>query len=1037
MHKKILLVFLSWFFIFQQGAAATLDDEIFLQIKQNHQLNREAKRELLRQSIGVFGNENSSQENFDVQRYQLNLEVIPASRSIIGSVVMTAKSTIDGLHQVELDLYDNLAVTAVTGNGTSFTHQSNVLQIELDKIYNQEQPFEVTIQYQGQPRLTQSLGMGFGSHGGQPAIYTVSCPYYARTWWPCKDVPWDKADAVDINIKVPQNLIAASNGSLQQVIDNQDGTMIYCWHEGYPITTYLIMLSIADYAVLQDWYLTQHQDSMKIIHYVFRDHTNAATEDFENIPGMIEYFASVYGEYPYITEKYGVAEYEGVFAGMEHQTLISYLTSYITGNHAHESTVAHELAHQWWGDCVSISNWHDTWLSEGFATYSEALYFGHLHGMETYHNYMNTTLNALSFTEPIYRYDTSQPFALYDDVVYDKGAWVVHTLRHVVGDSNFFKILTDYRQAFDYGNAATEDFQHVCEQVYGADLSWFFQEWIYEAGCPHYQVRWTTWPAADSWVVEGIVDQVQTNAPLFKMPVDVTIATEHGDTTMVVWIAEQQTYFRFTVNSQAENLTLDKDNWLIRYVLQCEQQDKVLMRGFTIDDRSGGNDNGSAEATETIALALHLYNQFGEMKKVNGLLSTSNPNVEVVTAHAVFGDIGENRSANNLADPFIVKIKPDVPAGWVSFELLLTDEFNFKTTLPCRIFVGSAQVLLVDDDGGDQYEHYYLSVLDSLGIMVDHWDVQYRGLLKSTRLADYQDNSKLIIWYTGNSDSATLTDEDQTALTSFLDNGGNLFLTGQDIGQDLVENGQGAAFFEQYLHAQLVQENFAGPKGLSGVPGDAISDGMMVVLTGAGSANNQDSPSVIAAVSGAVPIFNYLGTNHQAALRYEGNYKLVYFAFGFEAIIQTNPRTVSPLLVLTRILDWMGIETSVDDQGGFTQSLPEQFELMQNYPNPFYQGQQHFFAGNAATKIDYALNLSGYVTLDVYNICGQHVRTLVQKQLSPGNYEASWDGNDRFGKAVSSGIYFYALRIKPHAVGQSAKDMLRTRKLLLINNIAH
>ncbi len=204
-------------------------------------------------------------------------------------------------------------------------------------------------------------------------IWTFSQPWGARSWWPCKDIPSDKADSLDMRVTVPVNMVVASNGSLKQTtITGNEAT--YLWHEKYPIATYLVSLAIYPYEVHYDDYLyNNNADTMKIHFYTFPGNYNLYYSLNVKIKDMISFFAGLFGEYPFIDEKYGHADFSFPYGAIEHQTCAS--LAVFT-----EWLYVHELAHQWWGDMITYNSWHHTWLAEDLAVYSEALWYEHLNG---------------------------------------------------------------------------------------------------------------------------------------------------------------------------------------------------------------------------------------------------------------------------------------------------------------------------------------------------------------------------------------------------------------------------------------------------------------------------------------------------------------------------------------------------------------------------------------------------------------------------------------------------------------------------------
>lgn len=498
----------------------------------------------------------ASEHNFDVLHYSFDWKINFYSEYIQGEAKVRARSLVSNLSQVSLHLSNNIVVTGIFQNmfPLSYDHSNDLLTIHLMQTYNSGEELEVEITYEGFPRS----GLNFSYHENQPIIWSLDEPTGARQWFPCYDLPSDKATA-DIRITVPDDMIVASNGTLNQVITNSDNTVTYIWQESYPIATYLISVAATNYEVFSDIY-SSGLETMEVRYYVYPEHLLKAQEDFSNTVSMIEFYSDAFGEYPFISEKYGMAVIpQG--ASMEHQTCTSYSSSLITGNHDYDSIVAHELAHQWWGDLVTLADWADIWLNEGFATYSDALWFEHIYGLSGLQSRMDSFKNRYfrheGLEHPIY--DPPQGH-LFCRIEYDKAAWVLHMLRFVVGSDNFWEILKKYAQDYAYSTASTEDFQGVCEEVYGVELSWFFDQWIYQAGCPTYEFGWGY---SSQGKVRVVINQVQEAFPLFKMPVELLFALPSGDVKKTVWVKEKDNTFDFYFQEKPSEVVFDPDDWIL------------------------------------------------------------------------------------------------------------------------------------------------------------------------------------------------------------------------------------------------------------------------------------------------------------------------------------------------------------------------------------------------------------------------------------------------------------------------------------------
>lgn len=508
------------------------------------------------------------QNDYDVKYWDLAVTVTNiAGETISGKVIMTVQSVIDGMNTVDYDFHSSMIVDSVRINGqpASFTRPSGLVRITLDRAYNTGEQVTTVVYYHGHPP-----GGGFGSftwdtHNGQPIISTLSEPEGAREWWPCKDTPHDKADSADVRIKVPSNLVATSNGELVSNTDNGDNTRTFHWHISYPITTYLISLAISNYQSFTDWYVSDSGDSMPVTNYVYPEHYNQAVTDLSITPNVIGIYADLFGEYPFITEKYGHSIFPWGGA-MEHQCNTSYGYQLITGNHTYDWILVHELSHMWFGDMITCDTWPDIWMNEGFASYCEALWTEHELGPAAYRSYMQSNNAVYDPSGPIYDY----PGDLFDgNTIYNKGSWVLHILRGVMGDSAFFNGMYGYANHPDhmYGTIQTREFQHIMEGYYGDSLGWFFDEWVWGQNRPIYRYSWMKQDiGGGQYEIFLHVAQTQnTPAPqVFTMPIRIYPRINNVDTVITVWDDARVDDFRFIVNGNPTTLAFDKYIWILR-----------------------------------------------------------------------------------------------------------------------------------------------------------------------------------------------------------------------------------------------------------------------------------------------------------------------------------------------------------------------------------------------------------------------------------------------------------------------------------------
>lgn len=515
------------------------------------------------------GGPREAPEATDLLHCDLEIEVVPSSATnIIGTNTMTVKSLVDGLTQFTFRLRSQYNISSATIGGTpvSVSTQSTTTRVAtLDRAYNTNETFDLTISYSG-----GAVSPGFGSiefttHSGADIVYTLSEPYYSYTWWPVKDgdfaEPGDNGDkfTLDLAVIAPNGMVSASNGLLQGVDALSGSRERYRWSTDYPTAPYLACFSTTNYNTYQVNYTPIAGGSMPVLFYLYPESDNTTNRNawFKAVD-MMYTLRDYYGEYPFVDEKYGM--YQCSFGGgMEHQTF----TAQGTFN---ERVTVHELGHQWWGDMVTCKTWHDIWLNEGFATYTEAIWEEKQPG--------SSGLPALKASMASKKYtgggsvyvttgELSSVGAIFDgDTTYDKAGWVVHMMRHVLGDADFWSMLAAYRTAYEGGAATTADFQAICEGFYpGGDLDWFFQEWVFGEYLPSYAYGWQSVNVNGQDYLRLRIQQTQSGSiQRFTMPIDVRV---NGTTDYVVFNDHDPQYFVIPLPTPASTVALDPDAWIL------------------------------------------------------------------------------------------------------------------------------------------------------------------------------------------------------------------------------------------------------------------------------------------------------------------------------------------------------------------------------------------------------------------------------------------------------------------------------------------
>jgi aminopeptidase N len=525
----------------------------------------------------------SANPTLDVRHYKLQINVTPEPASLTGKVTLTAQ-TLGTTASIVIDAYSNLTIDAVLINGQArqFQRHSDTFVVSFTSAVAAGQVITVEIGYHGMPASSGALNAGMQinkrADRDEWVISTLSEPYGGPSWWPSIDDPNDKA-TIEIEATVPENFSVAANGVLLKTESQANQTKTYFYRENYLIAPYLVSLAATNYAKFEDEYTAlDGVTKMPLVFYVYPEHLEKAQQKFAITRRALEIYAPLYGEYPFLDEKYGMAEFQWT-SSMEHQTMSSLSERVVTSEGTGYGTIVHELAHQWWGDWVTMSTWQDIWLNEGFATYSEVLFY------ERFYNLTAGELMSNSYDDKevygrlggtVTAENLNNPF---DDTgaIYRKGAWVLHMLRHILGDERFFATLKEYAQAHAFANASTQDFQRVCEAQYGASLDWFFQQWIYAAGRPIYKVLSEIRPAGDTnFTIALTIKQVQTHtipgrtgdaALVYSMPLDVVIHYADGSSeTRVIQNNLRKQKYNFAVPKRPASIVLDENNWVLKKV---------------------------------------------------------------------------------------------------------------------------------------------------------------------------------------------------------------------------------------------------------------------------------------------------------------------------------------------------------------------------------------------------------------------------------------------------------------------------------------
>ena len=486
----------------------------------------------------------------DVHYQDMHVEIDPAINKVAGVITYYFTSNVDQLNRFVVDYRDDLPVHFIrrVNADLTFSRSGDLITIDLGKSLMIGEQDTLTISYESEGTLRQEL------HGGVPVISTDL--ELDKLWYPGKRDLTDKIDSVDVYVTTPPDQYVAGNGTLEG-IEEAGGKWIHHWRHRHPIaTTYLLELAITNYTIVKDSVLLRDGTMLPIYHYLYPESVAALSTELAATPDILQFFETHFGAYPYPDEKYGHAQYTAGGA-LEVQT-IPFMGFF------NFEVIAHEMAHQWVGNNVTFGSWTDIWLSEGMAEYLsglavEALRPALWNGVKT------SKINSIT-SEPggsVYVTDTTDLSVIFDSrLTYNKGFYLAHMLRWMVGDSAFFEGCRNYLQDHAAAFARTSDFQEHLEAVSGISLDGFFADWFYGQGYPSYTVTWTQ--QQDSVILW--IDQMQSDPSVdyFEMPVPIA-AYRFGIVADTVFqhTYDHQRFAMYVGTNQISQLLFDQEKWIL------------------------------------------------------------------------------------------------------------------------------------------------------------------------------------------------------------------------------------------------------------------------------------------------------------------------------------------------------------------------------------------------------------------------------------------------------------------------------------------
>lgn len=501
----------------------------------------------------------------DVENYRFEITLSDDSDEIVGRATVSVRFTNNGVTDLPLDLTGvdaggrGMTVTSVTSEGASltYTHEDDLLRIVLPSPGRAGARRDVTVEYRGLPG--SGLRIGPNKYGDR-TFFSDNWPNRARNWLPTVDHPYDKA-MNEFVVTAPSHYQVVSNGVRIEETDGPDGTRRTHWRQSVPIAPWLYVLGVARFAV-------QHVadfEGKPIQTWVYQQDRDAGFYDFA-VPTrqVMEFYSGHVGPYAY--EKLANVTSPATGGGMEAATAIMYGENSVTGQRTlrWRNVIIHEIAHQWFGNAVTESDWDDVWLSEGFATYFTLLFIEHAYGRDEFVAGLHSSAErvfAQYESDPEYRIvhdDLADMSRVTSGATYQKGSWVLHMLRSRMGDEAFWAGIRSYYGRHMNGNASTSDFRAAMEEASGLDLELFFEQWLYSGGNPRLEGWWDYDRTARAVRIE--INQTQSVGPTYEMPLEVGIHFDGQALPAVVESVDVDGRFhRFVIPVEREpsSVTLD------------------------------------------------------------------------------------------------------------------------------------------------------------------------------------------------------------------------------------------------------------------------------------------------------------------------------------------------------------------------------------------------------------------------------------------------------------------------------------------------
>ncbi|WP_312764006.1 M1 family aminopeptidase [Epilithonimonas sp.] len=521
------------------------------------------KKKNLKSILDVNVNPNTL--NYDLQYVRLELDLDPTQQYIAGTVTSHFKM-LQNSPDIYFDLKNNLTVSNVKYHAQDLTFQqlsSDEIRINFPLTLSAQTTDSLSITYSGIPSTAEQAFVATATPAGDPILATLSEPFGAKQWWPTKQSMNDKIEKLDIKISTPAQYTVGSNGKLMSETILGNGKKLTYWQTNYPIPAYLFALGISNYTKLNST-ITTTNSSFPFLNYVYPSWATADTQSKLDWTAIsMQTFEDHFGFYPYRNEKYGHMQFNWG-GGMEHATMTS------MGYYGLD-LIAHELAHQWFGDKLTCGTWNDIWLNEGFATMGEYMVYEKLlmspAQFQSYlQNEMNDITSAPDGSVYIPNSDLNSGRIFNARLTYTKGGYVLRMIKWILGDDQFYAMLKAYQSnpAFEYNYVKTNDFRDFLSSYTGRDFTDFFNDWIYGEGYPTYQIKWNQNPTSKKLTFQVGQTRSSSTVSFFELPLPIKVSGSGGQTAyFVLDHTSNNQYFTQDVNFDVTNVTFNYDKQII------------------------------------------------------------------------------------------------------------------------------------------------------------------------------------------------------------------------------------------------------------------------------------------------------------------------------------------------------------------------------------------------------------------------------------------------------------------------------------------